>query len=82
MPYYVKIMSQHIKSNLRLLNISLFASLFEKTREKTNGKIFKQLGPYEILLETNFKHWIPVLGTPEVCPALGQFYIYFIFFSL
>ena len=32
--------------------------------------MFKHLGLYEMILETIFKHWILVLGTPERCPAL------------
>ena len=29
-----------------------------------------------MLLETYFKHWISVLGTPEGCPAPEQFYFF------
>ena len=42
--------------------------------------MFKHLGLYEMILETIFKHWILVLGTPERCPALEQF-LFFFFYS-
>ena len=29
-----------------------------------------------MLLETYFKHWISILGTPERCPALEQFRLF------
>ena len=38
--------------------------------------MFKHLGLYEMILETIFKHWILVLGTPERCPALEQFRLF------
>ena len=40
--------------------------------------MFKHLGLYEMILETIFKHWILVLGTPERCPALEQFLFFFL----
>ena len=29
-----------------------------------------------MILQTYFKHWIPVLGTAEGCPALSQFFYF------
>ena len=66
------------KRNLILLRLPLFATIFEKSHEKSHWKIFKHLGLYEILLETYFKHWIPVLGTPKGCPALEQFWFFYL----
>ena len=66
------------KRNLILLRLPLFATIFEKSHEKSHWKIFKHLGLYEILLETYFKHWIPVLGTPKGCPALEKFWFFYL----